>query len=182
MTVNSKIAKADYNNIRNKVISVLGTGSADFGYGQLVRSTAVDETKKITINEWGNLYFDIANCYIHQTGSPPPNPASAVVNTIIKSDSDGSVFNAVISGTTMIVYQQAAATSMLAIGQTLTSVGGSGLSIIESIDNLPITITSFTSKTLLSGLSYLVTYEITAQPVALPAGDNTLVTDRKSVV
>jgi hypothetical protein len=64
---------------------------------------------------------------------------------------------------------------MLAIGQTLTSGGGSGLSIIESINNLPITITSFTSKTASLG-SFLVTYAITTQPVALPFGDNTSVT------
>jgi hypothetical protein len=175
MTVNSKIAKANYNDIRNKVISVLGSGSADFGYGQLVRSTAVDETKKITVNEWGNLYFDIVNCYIHQTGAPPPSPSSAVVNTIIKSDNDNSVFNAAISGTTLIVYQQSAATSMLAIGQTLTSGGGTGRSIIASINNLPITITSFTSKTSSLG-SFLVTYAITTQPVALPFGNNASVT------
>jgi hypothetical protein len=92
---------------------------------------------------------------------------------VIKSDIDGVIFNGAISGTTLIAYNQSGATSMLAVGQTLTSGGGTGRSIIASINNLPITITSFTSKTLVSG-NYLVIYAITAQPVALPVGSVTI--------
>ena len=78
MAVNDKIYKSDYNDIRNKVIAVLGTGTANYGYGQPIRSSAVSESDKVTINEWGNLYYDITNCYIHQTGSAPPSASSAV--------------------------------------------------------------------------------------------------------
>jgi hypothetical protein len=175
MTVNAKIVKADYNTIRTKVVDVLGVGSIDYGYGQTVRSSAVDESNRVTANEWGNLYYDILNCYVHQTGSGPASPSSAVDGSIIKSDNDSVTFNGSISGTTLIAYNQSGATSMLAVGQTLTSGGGTGRSITASINNLPITITSFTSKTLSSG-SYLVVYAITTQPVALPFGNNTLVT------
>lgn len=87
MAVNDKIRTVDYNTIRTKVINVLGTGSADSGYGQLVRSSAVTESNKVTINEWGNLYFDIVNCYVHQTGSAPPSPSSAVENATVRFNS-----------------------------------------------------------------------------------------------
>jgi hypothetical protein len=174
MTVNAKIRTVDYNNIRTKVTGVLGVGSIDYGYGQTVRSSAVTESNKITINEWGNLYYDIVNCFVHQTGAGPASAVSTTDGATIKSDADGVTFNGAISGTTLIAYNQSGATSMLAIGQTLTSGGGVGRSITASINNLPITITSFTSKTLSSG-SYLVVYAITTQPVALPFGNNTSV-------
>ena len=84
MAVNDKIFKADYNNIRNKVVGVLGvTTSGNSGYGQPVRSAAVSESDKVTINEWGNLYYDIVNCYVHQTGAAPGSPSSAVENATI---------------------------------------------------------------------------------------------------
>ena len=191
MTVNAKIRAVNYNSIRTKVVNVLGPGSADFGYGGIVRSAEVTEENKITVAQWGNLYYDIVNCYIHQTGALPPAIAEVNEGNIIKSDADSTSFNGAISGTTLIVYQQNSATSMVAIGQTLTSGGGSGLSIVDRLENLPITITGFTSKTIFSSAtnpesgSFLVTYAIAAQPVALPVGaspavgplgENTLVT------
>jgi hypothetical protein len=77
--VNSVIVQADYNSIRNKVVAVLGNGSANFGYGQQDRivSTAVTEGTKVTINEWANLRFDIINAYKHINGL---NPTTAVVS------------------------------------------------------------------------------------------------------
>jgi len=84
MAVNDKIYKSDYNDIRNQVIPVLGTGAADYGYGQPIRSSAVSESDKVTINEWGNLYYDIVNCYVHQTGSTPPSPSAAIENATIR--------------------------------------------------------------------------------------------------
>ena len=63
--VNSKIVQADYNDIRNKIDTVLGNGSGNSGYGQQARivSTAVAEGQKVTINEWANLRLDIINAY-----------------------------------------------------------------------------------------------------------------------
>ena len=77
--VNSKILKVDYNSIRDKVVTVLGFGSGNIGYGQQARiqSTAVTDDSKVTINEWANLRFDIINAYKHIFGS---NPTTAVVS------------------------------------------------------------------------------------------------------
>jgi hypothetical protein len=58
MPVNDNIREADYNSIRNKLASVIGTGSASFGWGQTVVSSAVDVSNPVSINEWGRLRFD----------------------------------------------------------------------------------------------------------------------------
>jgi hypothetical protein len=71
MPVNDIITQAEYNNIRNKVIGVLGTGSGNSGYGQPLNSTAVALGTRVTINEYANLRFDIINAWVHQAGSAP---------------------------------------------------------------------------------------------------------------
>ena len=82
--VNSKIIQADYNNVRNKIVAVLGNGSGNSGYGQQARinSVAVAEGTKITINEWANLRFDIINAYKHINGVNPTTAQVAEGNTV----------------------------------------------------------------------------------------------------
>ena len=83
-SVNSKILTADYNDIRNKLVSILGTGSGTQGWGQASRinSTAVSESNKVTVNEWANLRFDIINAYRHINGSNPTMAIPQANNTI----------------------------------------------------------------------------------------------------
>lgn len=71
MAVNDIIREADYNNIRNKVVQILGNGSGNSGYGQSLNSSAVAVGNRVTVNEWSNLRFDIINAHIHQNGTPP---------------------------------------------------------------------------------------------------------------
>ncbi len=71
MAVDDIIKEAEYNNIRNKLINVLNTGSADYGYGQSLNSSAVAAGNKVTINEWANLRYDIINAYTHIFGTAP---------------------------------------------------------------------------------------------------------------
>jgi hypothetical protein len=82
--VNSKIFQADYNDIRNKIVAVLGNGSVNFGWGQQARinSSAVAESTKVTINEWANLRYDVINAYKHINGSNPTTAQVAEGNTI----------------------------------------------------------------------------------------------------
>lgn len=61
----------DYNLIRSKILRVLGTGSADFGYGQTLISSDIpmtDPKPRITKEQWDALRLDILNARIHQTG------------------------------------------------------------------------------------------------------------------
>ena len=87
--VNSKILQADYNDIRNKIVAVLGNGSTNFGWGQQARinSSAVAESNKVTINEWANLRYDVINAYKHINGSNPTT-AQVVENQTIRYTSN----------------------------------------------------------------------------------------------
>ena len=71
MPVNDKIVRSDYNNLRNKINPVLGTGSADQGWGQTVQSTEQTVSDRVTINEWGRLRYDIINGWKHIYGVTP---------------------------------------------------------------------------------------------------------------
>jgi len=94
MTANAIITKADYNNIRAKVINVLGVGTSNTGYNQLVKSAAVTESTKVSVNEWANLRYDIINCYVHQTGTSPSIVQPTVENIIASNlTSPDTVYN-----------------------------------------------------------------------------------------
>ena len=78
--VGLEIAAVDYNNIRNKVVSILGTGAATRGYGQSIVSTAVLTGDIITKGQWDALRYDISSIKLHQTGVMP---SMTVVQTIL---------------------------------------------------------------------------------------------------
>jgi hypothetical protein len=82
MPVNDKITQADYNSIRAKLASVIGTGSGNSGWGQAMVSTDVNVRSSVTINEWGRLRFDIINAHKHIFGSVPTTSQPRLGNTI----------------------------------------------------------------------------------------------------
>ena len=91
MPVNDIITQAEYNSIRNKVVSVLGTGSGNSGYGQTLNSPAVAEGTRVTINEYANLRLDIINAWVHQVGSAPSPVTVAAGDTVRFSAVDAPV-------------------------------------------------------------------------------------------
>ena len=66
-----RVSHVDYNTIRDKVVSILGNGSATRGYGQTLQSTAVSQGNTITKAQWDALRYDIINIKLHQDGSTP---------------------------------------------------------------------------------------------------------------
>jgi hypothetical protein len=66
-----RIVPLDYNEIRNKIASILGSGSGQRGYGQTVASSAVFSGNNITKAQWDLLRYDIINAKIHQDGGLP---------------------------------------------------------------------------------------------------------------
>jgi hypothetical protein len=68
-TVNKLIQTSDYNNIRNTISTVVGTGSASKGYGQSVNSRTLFNHELVSQYDWDLLRFDILNARIHQVGS-----------------------------------------------------------------------------------------------------------------
>jgi len=82
MAVNDTIRESDYNNIRNKIVNVIGTGAAESGWGQTLVSSAVATGNPVTINEWGKLRYDIINAYKHIYGTTPTTVQPAEGNTV----------------------------------------------------------------------------------------------------
>jgi hypothetical protein len=65
--VNTAILATDYNTIQSKVNNILGIGSGDYGYGQLVTSSQVARTNRITVSQWNALRNDLLKARQHQT-------------------------------------------------------------------------------------------------------------------
>lgn len=72
------ITATDFNNIRNKVVGVLGTGST--GYGQTPVSSAATSATAISATLWNNLRTDMLKARQHQTGRDETPFAPAVLN------------------------------------------------------------------------------------------------------
>lgn len=66
-----QIDDLDFNTLRNKIIEVIGPGSASYGYGQDIKSVAVTAPEIITKSQWDGLRYDLLNILIHQTGVTP---------------------------------------------------------------------------------------------------------------
>jgi hypothetical protein len=64
---NTLIVASDYNAIQAKIALVLGTGSDDYGYGQLVASSQVSQNTPVTVTQWNNLRNDLLRARQHQT-------------------------------------------------------------------------------------------------------------------
>lgn len=173
-TVNKTIQFSDYNNIRKKVIDVLGTGAGSYGYGQPIRSSAVAETSLISVTDWNNLAYDVINAYVHQVGSTPTLPV-VTENTIVDTASSSVTFNASISGTTLDV--KSVVSGMIADGQTIVSGAVAGTTITGKLVNAGTTISSLNtiaqetvSADYYSDVMQKVTYSIPTQ-VEAPAID-----------
>lgn len=67
----NEVTSVDYNSIRDKVVSILGTGSSTRGYGQTIQSTSVSPGNTITKAQWDALRYDIINIKLHQDGVLP---------------------------------------------------------------------------------------------------------------
>ena len=65
----TSIIATDYNAIQSKISNILGTGSADYGYGQALASSQVARNNKITVIQWNNLRTDLLKARQHQTGN-----------------------------------------------------------------------------------------------------------------
>lgn len=67
----AQISAGDYNNIRNNIVSILGPGSIQQGYGQAFQSNAITPGTVITAAQWDDLRFDILSVKVHQEGNIP---------------------------------------------------------------------------------------------------------------
>ncbi|SVB57409.1 uncharacterized protein METZ01_LOCUS210263 [marine metagenome] len=69
VSVQDVITAATYNGLQSRVETVLGVGSTDTGYGQVLSSNVVSANSVITAEKMVNLKTDIDKCRAHQSGS-----------------------------------------------------------------------------------------------------------------
>ena len=71
MAVNDIITIADYSTLRSSAISIIGNGTATYGYGQPIQSVEKIAHEKISQADWDLLRYDIVNARTHQDGVAP---------------------------------------------------------------------------------------------------------------
>lgn len=64
----TKILASDFNTIQALAQTVLGVGSGQYGYGQIVTSTQVRKGDPFKLQDWVNLRTDLLKIGAHQTG------------------------------------------------------------------------------------------------------------------
>lgn len=120
--LSKKIQMVDYNTIQSDVASVMGSGTADYGYGQTLLSSQVTEASRVTVNEWGNLRYDIINAWVHQFGSLP-SPVTAVEGELVKANSATSPYTSYQTFASVLVANRFGVHSGQAITRTGPSAG-----------------------------------------------------------
>jgi len=108
------IRATDYNSIRSKAYSVLGTGSGTNGYGQIISSPYKSAGNTVAASEWNALRNDILNIKLHQTGSQP-SLASPSTGDIVDYDSTepNNQYDTMVSGTVATKFNIASSRSVV---------------------------------------------------------------------
>lgn len=87
------IVPSDYNNIRDKIVLVMGTGST--GYGQTITSITANQNNIISANLWNGLRTDILKARQHQTGIDQSNAIPFLTRTTPITTAIRDTFDAV---------------------------------------------------------------------------------------
>jgi hypothetical protein len=80
----TQISFSDYNNIRTKIVDILGTGTGPKGYGQTVIGAAVSQGEQISKVQWDDLRNMLRSIRIHQDGGEPVLPEVTALSVIQK--------------------------------------------------------------------------------------------------
>jgi len=67
----TQISSSDYNNIRAKIVDILGPGTGSKGYGQTVLGATVSQGEQISKVQWDDLRNMLRSIRIHQDGGEP---------------------------------------------------------------------------------------------------------------
>ena len=80
----TQISFTDYNNIRTKIVDILGPGTGPKGYGQTVIGAAVSQGEQISKVQWDDLRNMLRSIRIHQDGGEPVLPLVTALSVIEK--------------------------------------------------------------------------------------------------
>jgi hypothetical protein len=84
----------DFNIIQSKIFQVLGSGSGDYGYGQLISSTQSTVTTPVSMTSWNNLRTDLLKAYSHQTGIDASSQLTVATKRTLITEADRAAYNA----------------------------------------------------------------------------------------
>ena len=89
------ILATDYNLIQSKVALVLGSGTGNIGYGQLVESSQVTSRTNVTIAQWNSLRTDLLKARQHQTGTDLSSVLNVASRTVNITEADRAAYDAI---------------------------------------------------------------------------------------
>lgn len=94
-TVTDTLTAAHYNEIRNKIVQILGTGAGDYGYGQATTSSTVagSSTQLVQAVHMAQLRTDIVKAYVHITSSAFNLTVPTAFTDIILATASGADYN-----------------------------------------------------------------------------------------
>lgn len=72
MAVGEIISAARFNTLQAKIANVVGNGSGQYGYGQILASSKVAVTNTVSAQHMTDLKTDIVKARVHQTGGNTP--------------------------------------------------------------------------------------------------------------
>jgi len=81
-----------YNELRNKIVQILGTGSIDYGYGQATTSSTVagGSTTLVSATHMAQLRADIVKAYVHITSTAFTLEVPDAATELIKATASGT--------------------------------------------------------------------------------------------
>jgi hypothetical protein len=133
----SLISPNDYNSIQNLVAQVLGTGNAEFGYGQLVTSNQLTSKSLISIGSWANLRSDMIHARWHQTGTDPSSSLPSLASKTLLTAADINLFStmaATIAANKLVKPPVSQATRTTLVTGTLSSAWNGTSTHTVSVD------------------------------------------------
>ncbi len=159
------ILASEYSEIRNAVAKVLGEtpnqstfGAADddYGYGQILSSSAVPDGTPVTAQQWQNLTNDMLRCLYHQNGTNSSTTFASTENVLVGDSLGNTSTVAVTSGFPYSTTVNTTLTATSAITNYLTVDQTAGMNI-----GMTITFTNVSyGNSSIGGLSFGTTYYI----------------------
>lgn len=127
MAVGQIISASRYNIMQARILSILGNGSGEFGYGQTVSSISLAPTVTVDATHMSSIKTDLINAYVHQNGSLPVlttvNSADEITDSVYAEYE--SVSLNVFNNKNIIFVSTQASVEVKINSQRITQWGGS---------------------------------------------------------
>lgn len=134
--VGSLITASEWNALRTRLVNVLGTGSGDYGYGQITSWPTVSTSDKITAAIYTLCRNDIQKARRHQVGNATGFPTSSLPTISTGASITASSFNSLVTAVSTLEADRlnfGAASMTLYPNQVTSTKYGSWSNTIDTI-------------------------------------------------